>query len=557
MKKVEKTERKATKAISYLRYSTKKQAKSGSEKRQLEWAQKYCEANGMKLVDTYRDLGISAHRGKHSKEGNLARLLEDCKSGKIPKGYALIVENFDRLSREEVPVALQRFLTLINDYELEIHTLDDKRIYQPGKIDLTELIISIVIMGRAHSESARKAVLTAKAWKNTRESGKAHSKPGKKPLGNFPNWLDWDSAKQSWIVKEDYVATIKYIFQLVTESNLGRYQIAQRLNHEKVPMVTRWAKRWSAPTIKDITNNRALLGEWVPRKTNDKDAEVVKNYYPAVIEVEIFEECQKAQRLRSHLGAGGGRPVKIARQYSILTGIAWFREHRLNKGYYRRKQGKEIVDTYGIAVGGSRKMLGQADPLEYFACSIIAELDHEELAANTGQKRLEQKLKVQLTAKQGKLREHKAAVENWILAIGIAGADLPELVEKVQQSKYQISILVSEIEDIEFQISEIVTGSGVHNQKEVSLLKEKALTQKDLESRQDLHVALNQLIERLDFGLHPEELPDCSNDFLMHAMTLHATTPIKFWVRIKLFNESIILGAMSEDGKIARIRWEE
>ena len=206
----------ATKAISYLRYSTKKQAAGGSEKRQLEWAQGYCKAKGLKLLDTYKDLGLSAHRGKHSQEGKLADLIKDCQSGKIPKGYALIIENFDRLSREEVPIALQRFLTLINDFGLEIHTLDDERVYCPGKIELTELIISIVIMGRAHSESARKSVLISKAWKQAREAGKPYSKPGKNPMIKAPKWLDWDSKKQSWVEKPEAVSIIKYIFELVS-----------------------------------------------------------------------------------------------------------------------------------------------------------------------------------------------------------------------------------------------------------------------------------------------------------------------------------------------------
>lgn len=312
----------ATKAISYLRYSTKKQAAGGSEKRQKEWVDEYCESNGLELVDTYKDLGISAHRGKHSKEGKLADLIKDCESGKIPKGYALIVENFDRLSREEVPIALQRFLALINEYQLEIHTLDDNCIYSSKKMDLTQLIISIVIMGRAHSESERKSVLISKAWQQARKAGKAYSKPGKRPMVNHPKWLDWDSERQEWVLRAEAVASIKYIFKLAIDSRLGSYRIAQRLQEENVFIVSKSAKKWSAAMVTDIIKNRALLGEWIPRRTKDKSAQVVENYYPVVISPDVFEKGRMGRKSRNNFSTG--RPVIANHQYSILTGIGWF-----------------------------------------------------------------------------------------------------------------------------------------------------------------------------------------------------------------------------------------
>ena len=542
------------KAISYLRYSTKKQAIGGSEARQLEWAEQYCSDNDLLLVDSYKDLGISAHRGKHSKEGKLADLIKDCQSGKIPKGYALIVENFDRLSREEVPVALQRFLTLINDYELEIHTLDDKRVYSPGKIDLTELIISIVIMGRAHSESARKSVLVSKAWKRTRDLGKAHSKPGKNPLGCFPKWLDWDSEKQVWLEKVEAVATIKYIFELVIDTGIGRYQIAQRLNHEEVPVISNRAKIWSAPMVKDITNNRSLLGEWIPQRTNDKDAKVVLNYYPQVVDPETYERSQQVQRLRNH--DLGGRPVKVTRQYSILTGIGRYLGGRLAKGYYKRKKGGEIIDTYSAQIGSQRKYLGWANQLEHFVCALISELDSEELAANTSHKHLEGKLKSQLKSKMAKLTELQKTKDNWVAAIGVSGGDIPELVKKVKESNYDIEMVKSKIADLNYKLNDVVTSSGVHSREEVSLLRDKALNEKDLQSRQDLQVALGQLITSLDVGKIPEDLPLNEPGFTEQALILQSISPIKYWARIRLFNDSIVLGAMTADGEIARIRWD-
>ena len=37
----------------------------------------YYQANSLKLMDTYKDLGISALRDKHSSDGKLAQLIKD------------------------------------------------------------------------------------------------------------------------------------------------------------------------------------------------------------------------------------------------------------------------------------------------------------------------------------------------------------------------------------------------------------------------------------------------------------------------------------------------
>lgn len=230
---------------------------------------------------------------------------------------------------------------------------------------------------------------------------------------------------------------------------------------------------------------------------------------------------------------------------------------RLNKSYYKIKKTGETVNTYGSLVDARRRQLGKADPLEHFICAIVAELDKEELSAKTSQQHLELKLKGQLETKRKEEKTLQKKKENWLQAIESADGGISELVKRMEQTQYDIDQVKAGIFDLERQLSDLITSSGVHNRKEVALLRDNALEKKDLQSRQDMRVVLGDLIERLDLGLHPDDLPNCSNDFVMHALTLHATTPIKFWARIKLFNDAIILGAMTADGQIARIRWEE
>src|SRR5438309_1630332 len=90
-------------AYSYLRFSHPSQLKGDSKRRQLQWANDICQRNNWTLDDslTFQDLGVSAFRSKNSKVGDLAAFRELVRSGRIAPGSILLVENIDRLSRDD------------------------------------------------------------------------------------------------------------------------------------------------------------------------------------------------------------------------------------------------------------------------------------------------------------------------------------------------------------------------------------------------------------------------------------------------------------------------
>src|SRR5262249_1501597 len=89
-------------AYSYLGYSSNTQADGDSIPRQTELADACGKRNGAKLdiASSYQDHGRSAFRGKHRRSGKLAQFLADVQAARIPGGSILLVENLDRLSRE-------------------------------------------------------------------------------------------------------------------------------------------------------------------------------------------------------------------------------------------------------------------------------------------------------------------------------------------------------------------------------------------------------------------------------------------------------------------------
>ncbi|MGY3584565.1 DNA invertase Pin-like site-specific DNA recombinase [Bradyrhizobium sp. USDA 4341] len=145
------------KAFSYIRMSTDLQLKGDSLRRQREASRKYAERHGLELVENVdlHDIGVSAYKGKHLASGAFGRFLEAVRERKIERGSYLLVESFDRMSRQEPIVALKPFMEIV-EAGLVLVTLDDERVFR-GKISFEDLIISIAKMSRANEESARKS----------------------------------------------------------------------------------------------------------------------------------------------------------------------------------------------------------------------------------------------------------------------------------------------------------------------------------------------------------------------------------------------------------------
>ena len=91
-------------AYSYLRFSTTEQLKGDSLRRQTQAARAYADTHGLDLDEalTFRDLGVSAFKGKNVAEGALGAFLQAVDAGRVPPGSWLLVENLDRLSRDKV-----------------------------------------------------------------------------------------------------------------------------------------------------------------------------------------------------------------------------------------------------------------------------------------------------------------------------------------------------------------------------------------------------------------------------------------------------------------------
>lgn len=139
-------------------------------RRQTEAAERYVAANGLTLDSslTFRDLGVSAYKGRHRQEGTaLAAFLAAVQSGKVKRGSYLLIESLDRLSRETADTALGHLLAILGA-GIVVVTLMDGQVYKQG--DPIRLFGALAVMMRANEESETKSARVKASWAARRKA---------------------------------------------------------------------------------------------------------------------------------------------------------------------------------------------------------------------------------------------------------------------------------------------------------------------------------------------------------------------------------------------------
>ena len=283
-------------AYSYLRFSTPEQAHGDSRRRQLALAESYAAQHGL-LLDkglSFRDLGVSAFRGRNAKQGGLRSFLDAIEYGLVPPSSFLLVESLDRLSRDRILEAQALFLQTVNA-GVTIVTLIDQRAYSSESLNAnpTDLTISLVYMMRANEESATKSS-RLKAAIATRRNDPAIRYHGRQ----CPAWLKANPVTRTYEVIPDKVEVIRRNFREALAGR-GLLTITQGLNRDGVPMFGRGNQRgkiWQRALVRHFLRTPLVLGTYTPCESILVDGKLryvpttpKPNYYPAIIDVADFE----------------------------------------------------------------------------------------------------------------------------------------------------------------------------------------------------------------------------------------------------------------------------
>jgi DNA-binding CsgD family transcriptional regulator len=132
-----------------------------------------------------------------------------------------------------------------------------------------------------------------------------------KKITNAPGWLGLTSDRSAFVYLPDRAEIVSQIFRL-SIAGVGGYTIAKLLNARGIPAFGS-SKRWDQSTVHNMLSSRATIGEYCKKaKVGGKEVAIglpIPDYYPAVIDKEIFEKAQVARR--ESLSKRRGRKGKL------------------------------------------------------------------------------------------------------------------------------------------------------------------------------------------------------------------------------------------------------
>ncbi|MBY0456462.1 MAG: recombinase family protein, partial [Gemmataceae bacterium] len=247
-------------AFSYVRFSAKEQERGDSLRRQTDLRDKWLARHPSITLDTsltLEDLGVSAFRGRNRLDDAhaLGQFVRAVENGRVARGSLLLIENLDRLSREQEEDALELFLKLLKA-GIVIVQLQPETVFRKGD-GMFGLMRAIMELGRGHAESARKSERVTAAWDERKRKAAA----GGIVTARCPAWLEVEGGR--FKVRPGAAALIRRLFALCKAGH-GCRAIAAALNKEGVPG---WGKGpWEEAYIRKIIQGRAVLGEFRPMK---------------------------------------------------------------------------------------------------------------------------------------------------------------------------------------------------------------------------------------------------------------------------------------------------
>jgi DNA invertase Pin-like site-specific DNA recombinase len=309
-------------AFSYIRFSSPEQAKGDSFRRQSEQAETWAAANGYRIAKSWADLGVSGYRGRNAKAGRFAEFLRDADADELPKDSVLLLENLDRMSRQDPDDPLMLFFGIIKK-GIGILTLTDNKLYtkQTMKQDRMMLFGTLMAIIRSNEESSLKGERVAAAWSRKRLAAREKSLP---LTDRIPGWLISTrdaTGRRTFTEDRDKADIVRRIFA-ETDQGLGRRAIAKGLNRGgKLSFLSK--SGWQPSSVIKIVRARTTVGEYQPHRRDEdgkriQDGEPIKGYYPTVVDEALWVRANAAVAVRRTNSAG--RPgVEAA---NLVRGLA-------------------------------------------------------------------------------------------------------------------------------------------------------------------------------------------------------------------------------------------
>jgi DNA invertase Pin-like site-specific DNA recombinase len=290
-------------AYSYCRVSSNEQRKKGLGLTiQKSNTLAYCLKHNFKLNSNYDEVkAYSAFSGANVTDGNLGRFLTDARAGKI-KGV-LITHSVDRLARTSPLDATQQMNEILS-YGIDIHIISTGRIYS-GKLEsLPDVLDAILVSATAFEESKKKSNRSLDNWQALRNTASPENPMSK----SCRAWLELDKKTGKFIEKKAMADIVRQIYQWSIDG-FGVLAIVKKLNEEplKYPPVNK-KTGWQNNYVQKILSSEAVMGNFQPHQLINKKrvpiGDVIKGYYPEVVDEKIFQLARLRAAERKVKGSG-------------------------------------------------------------------------------------------------------------------------------------------------------------------------------------------------------------------------------------------------------------
>lgn len=490
-------------AYSYTRISSSIQALGHGLKRQKGYVEKYCNRKGLKLAPKHmQDIG-SGYHAKHLTNGALGLFIEKVNNKVIQTPCALVIEALDRLSRQK-PMDSIRLLWNIVEMGVEVHTTTTDRVYTAG-MGMSEMMDSMLHLFAAHQESKKKSDRHLENWEEKRANAKE-----KIMTKTCPSWLKPKADKTGFDVNQERANIIRSIFEM-TAKGVGKTKIVDDLNNKGIKPFSK-AKRWHASYIQKLMDNENVLGHLATTKRVDGvpfPGPVIKNYYPSIITEDEWKNAHESRAARTpqYNRYGTTIPQDMIKGLLFINGLpARWR----NAGKRWGEQSKWSISYRTFDPETDKRICSvNRTSIELQLLYEVIELDPAKLIpAPTADPKngLIDDLKTQI-------EDTQAAIDRMVdaLASGIASAAITKkIVEKeksLERAKGKLKKLTQETAEKEFIVEKLPAVLHSIQEMDMSEVKERVVTDSDIELRLTTSRHLHELLERVDYYIGVETFP--------------------------------------------------
>lgn len=473
-------------AYSYVRLSSKKQLTGAGIDRQTQKAEQICREKGWTLSKkTFQDLGVSAFTGKNLLKGDLALFIRLASEGKLEPNPVLIVEAFDRFSRQDINESESAFLDLLRAGVAVHIAFTGRTLTRASANELSARFEILLGLKTAYEFSAN----LSRRVKNAKRRKVAAIAAGKTVNVSemAPSWVDWNAKTQMHELNEkaDFVRTI-FNRYLAGDSIVS---IAKGFNKLKQPAFR--GGIWQTASIRYILGCRAVTGEFKRQP----------GVFPSVVSSTDFD---RAQVLLDKNKGRRGKPaglINLFRGMVHCTGcgyrITMSRNRKRNYAYYRC--------TQPIRGACANKFLCRSDLLEEeFFVHVLRTHPDEVIATARDDAR---------TALEALRIEKQAAEKKRSLLLDLCdrftGAELSKKYAEADELVNSLDLKIREAEgkmsasnsvpSAFGRMNEIIAGDDFAKLEEYLVTIQKTLA--DREKREKLQQAIGEIVSRIDLNL--------------------------------------------------------